>query len=417
MSITTIRPSKKRVNFKKLIIWLVIFSSIFGLISYYQEKIPEILGISRKSFLTINTLEAGAQVYINSNLVGQTPLENIEVKSGLLNLSIKGEISGYNTNLNIIDNSENIVYRELGINKDLSSGVNIWEGTYDEKKVEVFVKPRNAKIFVNDKELNSEELDKLESGSYKFKVGSEGFKDLNFTVNIRDGYKTNIDIKLPPLPSEEEIVKFEDYDNLYLIKSSNPDVFTYTKDWLDYLNYYQKRRGVNIKDQGIVKENFFEYFIDSEGRVFDKDLRQIDDFDSIGDLSTKKVALLHKNINRDVLNNKNTDTISALYSLEKSNKNETEKKDNTSLNQVAQSNNPTSQTSPSSQVLSSTSKKYVVVTADWLRVRQEPNGSEIGKVVKNDELELVSEANTGWFQIKMKDGKIGYISKEFSKIK
>lgn len=401
MSITTIRPSKRRINFKKLLIWLLFFSTLFGVISYYQEKIPEILGISKKSFLTVSTLEAGSKVYVNSNLIGETPLENVEIKSGLINLSIKGEVSGYNTSLNIVDNSENIVYRELGVNKELSSGVNIWEGTYDEKKVEVFVKPKNSKIFVNDQELNSEEINKLESGSYKFKVTADGFKDLSFSVKIRSGYKTNIDIKLPPLPSEEEISKYEDYENLYVIKSSNPDVFTYTKDWLDYLSYFQKRRGILIKDLGNVKESFFEYFIDSEGRVFDKNLTQIDDFDSVGDLSTKKVALLHKNISKEVLNDKNSDTISALYSSKKS------------------SNISASSSAPSSQVLSSstTVNKLVIVKADWLRVRSTPGGVETGKVLKGDELELVSESDPAWFQIKMKDGRLGFISKEFSEIK
>jgi hypothetical protein len=403
MSITTIRPSKKRFNFKKILIWLIFFGSIFGLVSYYQERIPEILGISKKSFLSVNSLESGAKVYINSNLVGETPIDNLEIKSGLINLSIKGDISGYSTNLNIIDNSENIVYRELGINKELSSGVNIWEGTYDEKKVEVFVKPKNSKIFVNDKELNSEEINKLDSGSYKFKVSAGGYKDLNFTVNIRNGFKTNIDIKLPPLPSEEEIVKYDDYDNLYVIKSSNPDVFTYTKDWLDYLSYFQKRRGISIKEIGVTKENFFEYFIDSEGRIFDKNLNQIDDFDSIGDLSSKKVALLHKNISKDILNKKNSDTIDALYIDKKDSKKSSESANETSTN---------------TQVLSqTTSKKFVIVTADWLRVRETPGGTEIGKVVKNDELELVSESDATWYQIKTKDGKLGYISKEFSEIK
>ena len=403
MSITTIRPSKKRFNFKKILIWLIFFGSIFGLVSYYQERIPEILGISKKSFLSVNSLESGAKVYINSNLVGETPIDNLEIKSGLINLSIKGDISGYSTNLNIIDNSENIVYRELGINKELSSGVNIWEGTYDEKKVEVFVKPKNSKIFVNDKELNSEEINKLDSGSYKFKVSAGGYKDLNFTVNIRNGFKTNIDIKLPPLPSEEEIVKYDDYDNLYVIKSSNPDVFTYTKDWLDYLSYFQKRRGISIKEIGVTKENFFEYFIDSEGRIFDKNLNQIDDFDSIGDLSSKKVALLHKNISKDILNKKNSDTIDALYIDKKDSKKSSESANETSIN---------------TQVLSqTTSKKFVIVTADWLRVRETPGGTEIGKVVKNDELELVSESDATWYQIKTKDGKLGYISKEFSEIK
>ena len=150
-------------------------------------------------------------------------------------------------------------------------------------------------------------------------------------------------------------------------------------------------------------QNFFEYFIDSEGRIFDKNLNQIDDFDSIGDLSSKKVALLHKNISKDILNKKNSDTIDALYIDKKDSKKSSESANETSIN---------------TQVLSqTTSKKFVIVTADWLRVRETPGGTEIGKVVKNDELELVSESDATWYQIKTKDGKLGYISKEFSEIK
>jgi len=305
MSITTIRPPKRRVNFKKILTLLVLFGSIFGLISYYQERIPEILGISRKSTISISSLEAGAKVFINGNQVGETPIDGKEIKPGLVNLSIKGPLNGYTTTLNIVDNSENIIYRELGFNKELSSGVNIWEGTYDEKKVEVIADPKTAKIAVNDKEISNEEVDKLESGNYKFKVSAEGYKELVFSVNIRKGYKTNIEVKLPPLPYEEEIYTLNDFENLYVIKSSNPDVYTYSKDWIDYFTYFQKRRGVNIKNLGVVKDSFFEYFIDTEGRVYDKNLKQIDDFDSIKDLNSKKVGLLYKTVNKDILNEKN----------------------------------------------------------------------------------------------------------------
>lgn len=404
MSITSIRPRKKSVNFKKLFIWAIIFGSLFGLLSYYQERIPEILGIQKKATISISTLETDVKVYINSNLVGEAPIENLEINPGLVNLSIRGLVSGFSTNLNIIDDSENIIYRELGVNKDLSSGVNIWEGTYDEKKVEVFVNPSNAKVFVNEKELNSEEINKLVSGNYKFKVIAEGYKDLAFSVNIRDGFKTNIDVKLPPLPSEEEIVKFKDYQNLYVIKSSNPDVFSYTPDWLEYLNYYQKRRGLVISELGIVKDDFFEYFIDSDGRVFDKNLNQIDDFDSIEDLDSKKTALLHKNISKEILNNKNKDTISALYSSSLTTLVKNEKIEQRQLS------------APSSQVLGTenSATKFVLIKAEWLRVRKSPGGEEIAKVNEGDKLELVSESDPEWYQIKTKDGKQGFISKQFA---
>ena len=403
MSITTIRPPKRRVNFKKILTLLVLFGSIFGLISYYQERIPEILGISRKSTISISSLEAGAKVFINGNQVGETPIDGKEIKPGLVNLSIKGPLNGYTTTLNIVDNSENIIYRELGFNKELSSGVNIWEGTYDEKKVEVIADPKTAKITVNDKEVNNEEVDKLESGNYKFKVSAEGYKELVFSVNIRKGYKTNIEVKLPPLPYEEEIYTLNDFENLYVIKSSNPDVYTYSKDWIDYFTYFQKRRGVNIKNLGVVKDSFFEYFIDTEGRVYDKNLKQIDDFDSIKDLNSKKVGLLYKTVSKDVLNEKNKTTIAALYSLSKL--------------KTAETTSPSSTIPNSGVVLGQATKKYVIITADWLRVRSEPAGTEIGKANKGEELELISEEQISWYKIKTKDGKVGFIAKDFSEIK
>lgn len=403
MSITTIRPPKRRVNFKKILTLLVLFGSIFGLISYYQERIPEILGISRKSTISISSLEAGAKVFINGNQVGETPIDGKEIKPGLVNLSIKGPLNGYTTTLNIVDNSENIIYRELGFNKELSSGVNIWEGTYDEKKVEVIADPKTAKIAVNDKEISNEEVDKLESGNYKFKVSAEGYKELVFSVNIRKGYKTNIEVKLPPLPYEEEIYTLNDFENLYVIKSSNPDVYTYSKDWIDYFTYFQKRRGVNIKNLGVVKDSFFEYFIDTEGRVYDKNLKQIDDFDSIKDLNSKKVGLLYKTVNKDILNEKNKTTIAALYSLSKL--------------KTSEATSPSSTIPNSGVVLGQATKKYVIITADWLRVRSEPAGTEIGKANKGEELELISDEQISWYKIKTKDGKVGFIAKDFSEIK
>ena len=273
----------------------------------------------------------------------------------------------------------------------------------DEKKVEVIADPKTAKITVNDKEVNNEEVDKLESGNYKFKVSAEGYKELVFSVNIRKGYKTNIEVKLPPLPYEEEIYTLNDFENLYVIKSSNPDVYTYSKDWIDYFTYFQKRRGVNIKNLGVVKDSFFEYFIDTEGRVYDKNLKQIDDFDSIKDLNSKKVGLLYKTVSKDVLNEKNKTTIAALYSLSKL--------------KTAETTSPSSTIPNSGVVLGQATKKYVIITADWLRVRSEPAGTEIGKANKGEELELISEEQISWYKIKTKDGKVGFIAKDFSEIK
>ena len=52
----------------------------------------------------------------------------------------------------------------------------------------------------------------------------------------------------------------------------------------------------------------------------------------------------------------------------------------------------------------------------FLRVREDSSitSSEIGRVSPEDSLELVTEKE-GWFQIKMKDGKTGWISSQYAK--
>ena len=138
MSITSIRPSRRMPNLKKYFIFGSISLILFLVLYLNQEKIPEILGIAKKAKISITASENGAKVYAGTKYLGDTPLDSSEIRAGLTNISIKGTKNSYSTSLNIIDKSENILYRDLGVNKELSSGINIWEGTPDDKKVELY---------------------------------------------------------------------------------------------------------------------------------------------------------------------------------------------------------------------------------------------------------------------------------------
>ena len=124
MAITSIRPAKKIPALKKYIFYLLITLGIFGLLLFNQERIPEVLGIAKKAKISVIS-EEGAKVYADNKYLGDSPVDSIEIKSGLVNLSIKGNKNSYTTSLNLIDKSENIIFRDLGINKQLSSGINI----------------------------------------------------------------------------------------------------------------------------------------------------------------------------------------------------------------------------------------------------------------------------------------------------
>jgi len=67
---------------------------------------------------------------------------------------------------------------------------------------------------------------------------------------------------------------------------------------------------------------------------------------------------------------------------------------------------PTAATQPLEVVIGDTPTR-------WLRVRQKPDGIEIAKVESGKKYQLVSQT-TGWWQIKLADGSVGWVSKQYA---
>ena len=443
MSVNTIRSGRRVPAIKKYLIFAFISAILFGTLFAFQEQIPEVLGIAKKATLTVDTAEVGSKVYLNNNYIGETPLENSLVKAGYSNLSIKGVKNTYTTSLNLIDKSENIIYRELGVNNDLSSGINIWEGTLDDRKVEVFVKPENAEIKINEKEVAVEEIYNLGEGDYNFQVSAPGFKEVSFAVSVRKDFKTNIEIKLTPLPHTKEIQKFGGYENIYYIHSSNPDVFSNSKDWIGhFLNFYKKRT-LSVGTIQILKDTFFDYYVDYAGRIYDKNGNQIDTLDLVEEPTEKNVALLLRSNDKEKLNERtyksllvfnpnvelNADIdsepqkISAkLASLDVISEANTLGAQTNSSSPTSNLANTPSLTLPAASVSVQTppasdvpSNKKVVINNDVLRVRKSPAGEELGQTTLNTEYKYLGETTDGWVKIPYKNT-IGYVSKQYVKI-
>jgi hypothetical protein len=425
MSITSIRPSRRMPNLKKYFIFGSVSLILFLVLYLNQEKIPEILGIAKKAKISITASENGAKVYAGTKYLGETPIDSQEIRAGLTNISIKGVKNSYTTSLNIIDKSENTLYRDLGINKDLNSGINIWEGTPDDKKVELFLNPENSKVSVNDKEVTLDEITGLDEGSYKFNISSEGYRDSVFTINVRRSYKTNIEVKLAPLPNTKDIENFASYENIYAIYSNNSDVFYNSKDWLDYFLYVSKKKGFTLKNQGLVKEQFFDYFVDFDGRIFDRNGIQVETLDSIDIPESKKVGLLLRSVDKSKLNDRSFKSL--LFFNSKVNLTDSiTSKDEKFSAKVASLTNQNIAINSSKEVLSGAisapvstipaakvATKNVVINNEWLRVRKIPNGEEIAKVSQGESYEYISETAEGWVKIKLKNQSEGYVSKQF----
>jgi hypothetical protein len=437
MAVTSIRPAKKIPALKKYLVYLSFTLIVFGILLFNQERIPEILGIAKKSKITVIS-EEGSKIYLDNKYIGDSPIENLETKAGLVNLSIKGSKNSYTTSLNLIDKSENIIFRDLGVTKHLSSGINIWEGTLDDKKVELFIFPENSKVIINEKETEFDAITGLEAGEYKFKISAEGYRETSFTVNVRKDFKTNIEVKLSPLPSTKEITVFNNYSNIFSIYSNNSDVFSNSKDWVDYFLYYFSKRNLIIENYGSHKEKFFDYFIDYDGRIFDRDGNQIDTLDEITSPQTKKVGLLLRSVDKGKINERNFKSMlffNTNVELSDSTQPDSQKYSakiaaatDTKVRVISNETKTNPQailgvSSPSSSLVNQNSsqqnigKKYIVINNEWLRVRKEPNGLEIGQAKQNEEYEYLDETSDGWVRIVFKNNLIGFVSKQFIKIK
>lgn len=436
MSVTTIRSGRRVPAIKKYLIFSAICLVLFGTLFLFQEQIPEVLGIAKKAKITVDTAEIGSKVYLNNTFIGETPLDNLLVKAGYTNLSIKGVKNTYTTSLNLIDKSENIIFRELGVNNDLSSGINIWEGTLDDRKVEVFVKPENSTIKINNKEATPDEIYSLSEGDYKFQISAPGYKEVSFSVNVRELYKTNIEVKLTPLPHTKDIQKFGGLDNIFYIYSSNPDVFGNSKDWISHFLSFYKKRTLSVGSIQILKDDFFDYFVDYAGRIYDKNGNQIDTLELIDEPTQKSIALLLRNNDKERLNERTYKSLLVFNpNIELSSTTTSEPQKISAklatLNIISNVNTLGSQSSipsktlpssslskntlPSSNLNSSNLKKKVVINNEWLRVRKSPGGEELGQVAQNSEHEYLGETEDGWVKIQYKNSE-GYVSKQFVKV-
>jgi len=427
MSITSIRPAKRIPAIKKYLFYIGITVLLSSILLFNQEKIPEILGIAKKAKISIIS-EEGSKVYIDNKYLGDSPIDNLEVKAGLVNLSVKGVKNSYNTSLNLIDKSENILFRDLGVNKQLSSGINIWEGTLDDKKVELFLFPENSKVIVNEKEITFDAISGLEAGEYKFNISAAGYKDASFTINVRKDFKTNIEVKLAPLPNIKDIEIYNGYNNIFSIYSNNSDVFFNSKDWVDYFIYFYSKRNFNISEFGLVNYKFFDYFVDFDGRIFDQSGNQVDTLDSIENPLNKRVAILLRSVDKGKLNDRNFKSLLFfnpsvdLDSTAESNQQKFSAKiatltnDNVSI-EVVQKTDPTTTLGITAPTTSVNLKKYIIINNEWLRVRKSPNGDEIGQAKLNEEYEYLDETEDGWVRIVFKNNVIGYVSKQFIKMK
>ena len=413
MAISSLGPQKSSNLPKILMIVLALVG--LGLLLYFGRGVLQGLGnLGGKSGLSVTTHNGSSEVYINNNLVGTTPLEIKTVKPGENKVTLKSGSKRYESTFTFIPNWHVVVIRDLGTSDVFSSGQNTWmEQSAEGSMLSVISEPAGASVYIDSTEIGKTPYSstQLTEGEYDLRISYPGYEEESGRVKISKGHKLNISAKLFPTPVKSRVDLLDGSDALYNVSSDNSLIFSDTQSWVNAIIYWNQTRGINVGGAGINKEKVFDYYLDYQGLVYNKEgapLMNPSDYAPLKD--SKKGAYLGRVSDSAGL----TDAAKKTLALITDSTTATTTTTTTPGSTVTPT--PTGTPAPTSTTTSTSGKTATINTTEtgWLRVRNAAglNGTEIAKV-NTGEKYAVLEVGTGWVKIKVSDTIQGWVSADY----
>ena len=390
MPISTIRAkSNPFLDYLPYIIGLI----GMGLVIFFGILAVKNLGnLKGKSLLEADSLYSTADVLVNNTKIGQTPLSQTEVAPGENKITIKNENRQYETTINFISNSKDVLYsvgvfRDLGVSDYFSSGRDFWfEKDKSGNVLRVVSEPSGATVYIDNVEQGKTPFssDKLSEGEYTLRLDAPGYEYQEARINISKGYVLNLKVKLFPSPVPSTVKNLPDATGFYDLASSNTNLTSDTQNWAKAIIYWNKTRGINLEGVGINKNTVFDYFIDYKGNLFDSTATPIvkqEEYTRIKD--AKNGAYLGRASDPVGLIPEAKDAFQKL----------------------------------STNGLGGKMAKVQETGTGWLRVRDTPtlNGKELARINVGDSYSVL-EQQTGWVKIKVSDTVQGWVSSDYVKV-
>lgn len=391
MSVSTIRgKSNSFVSYLPYIIGVI----GMGLVIYFGIIVVKNLDkFKGKAVLEARLTYNEADVLINDQKVGKTPLEGIEVSPGDNKITLRGNNRQYETTLNFIPNTKDTifvvgVFSDLGISDYFSSNHDIW---YEKDKsgnvLRVVSEPSGATVYIDNVEQGKTPFssDKLSQGDYTLRIDAPGYESQESRINISKGYILNLKAKLFPYPVPTTVRLLKDSTNFYDISSPDTNLTSDTQTWTKAIIYWNTTRGINLEDVGANKDKLFDFFIDYKGNLFDDAGNQItnkEDYTKFKD--AKRGAYLGRTSDPEGLTPEAKETF-------------------LNLNAAG---------------IGGKVGKILETGTGWLRVRDAANlnGIELTRVDVGKEYTVIEET-TGWVKIKASDTIEGWVSADYISVK
>ena len=213
-------------------IWVVLISiislavlggAILFLVGYFKPKPGGII-------VEANT---NAGVYINDQLVGNTPFNGVYKASSLVLKVVPIDASlglvPFETKLTLIPGVQTVVRREFGITEESSSGDIIsFEKERGKTSMVVISTPADASVSLDGvpRGFSPFKTSATSPGQHKVSVKAPGYSDRTMTVNTKTGYRLTVYAKLSKTSSEQEVVpEITQSTKIYIEISDTPTGF------------------------------------------------------------------------------------------------------------------------------------------------------------------------------------------------
>lgn len=364
---------------------IIIVGGYFIYLSFGRNK-----PIRNPAALSVNSFFSEAQVFVNDEPQGSTPLYKESLESGQVNLTLRGDSNIFESKITLSPDTLTVVNRDLGVPGGFSAGEIIWlEKSSFGPSLSVISDPSGAKILIDGVDAGETPLSttSISSSDHEITISKSGFESRSVKVKVQDGFKLNVSSQLFPRPIPLEIKGMESPSEQLTIYnlSLDSDISTSeSKVLARAISYFLQTRGEEAVS--------FDYFADSQGTLFDSEGVKILDESELtkGEYIVGYIGTSQK----DELSTPAEQKLIALASGKG----------------APESEGGEDSTKVKAQV------EILPTGTGWLRVRSGPGlgNTEITKVNVGDKFDLLSE-EAGWSKIKLSDGTEGWVSSQYVK--
>jgi len=230
--------------------------------------------------ISVNSLYTNAPVFIDGNLVGNTPYKGQKNISAPLSFVIKGEPNSFETTIRPSPGTEVSISRDLGVSGEFSSGrtVFIEKSNTALPSISIVSTPVGVEVTVDGIAVGktpvaiSDPKIITPDKEHKVKLSLAGYEGQSISVIPKKWYRANAIVDLFLLPLRENPKELaESTDSAKIFGIVNPEVSLKIPHsvWVRAISYYKKTRG------GALVE--FSYFVDLDGVVYKIGTGEVED--------------------------------------------------------------------------------------------------------------------------------------------